>query len=282
MPELPEVETVRRGLSAVMNGRVLREVIVRRPDLRCPFPENFVARLEGRRIGVLARRAKYLIMPLDDGWNVLIHLGMSGSMVIVDKNDTTGERQAGKHDHVEFVTDGGRRIVYHDPRRFGLMDLCAASEMATHPLLRRLGAEPLDGSFTADVLGAALSRRSSPIKTVLLDQGVVAGLGNIYVCESLHAAGISPFRAAASLSERETERLVLAIREVVSRAVEAGGSTLRDHRQPDGTLGYFQHMFAVYGREGEACPLCRERNDAVISRAVQSGRSTFYCPQHQL
>lgn len=282
MPELPEVETVRRGLSEVMNGRVLREVILRRPDLRRPFPENFVVRLEGRRIGVLSRRAKYLIMPLDDGWNVLIHLGMSGSMAIIDENDVSGERQAGRHDHVEFATDGGKRIVYRDPRRFGLMDMCAASDMGTHPLLRTLGPEPLDENFTADVLEAALSGRSSPIKTVLLDQTVVAGLGNIYVCESLHSAGISPFRPAASLSGREIERLVLAVREVLSRAVEAGGSTLRDHRQPDGTLGYFQHMFAVYDREGEACPLCRDRNDAVISRAVQSGRSTFYCSRHQL
>ena len=280
MPELPEVETVRRGLSVVLDGRTLRRVIVRRANLRRPFPDNFAAALEGRRVGMIGRRAKYLVVPLDNDQNVLIHLGMSGRMMILDGSNT----ETGPHDHVEFSTDEGVRVVYRDPRRFGLMDLCGVSEMETHPLLCALGPEPLGNGFNATVLAEALQHRNGPIKTVLLDQGVVAGLGNIYVCESLFYAGISPFRSASSLTASELSLLVDVIRDVLLRAVEAGGSSLRDHRRPDGELGYFQHSFAVYGREGEPCPHCLQAGEGscAVVRVAQGGRSTFYCSKTQL
>lgn len=275
MPELPEVETVCRGLAMALEGRRLTAVQVRRPDLRLPFPPDFAERLTGRRILKVARRAKYWTLALDDGWVVLGHLGMSGRMLVGPRT----EGPAGKHDHVIFDTDDGQRVVYQDPRRFGLMDLLAAEGLADHSLLRGLGPEPLDDAFTPAVLSAALAGRQCPIKTTLLDQKVVAGLGNIYVSESLFRAGISPSRSAATVAGKRAERLVPAIKAVLTEAIAAGGTTLRDHRRPDGELGYFQHSFAVYDRAGEPCPGC----DCApgIRRIVQAGRSTFYCAKRQ-
>lgn len=274
MPELPEVETVRRGLMTVLEGRRLSAVSVRRPNLRRPFPPDFACRLQGRRITALGRRAKYLTLALDDGWVVLVHLGMSGSMVIAD-----GDTPPGKHDHVIFDTEEGRRVIFHDPRRFGLMDLVRAEDLAGHPLLRGLGPEPLDESFTPAVLMAALAKRSGPVKAVLLDQTVVAGIGNIYASEALFRAGICPTRSASGIDGNDAVRLTAAIKEILTAAIKAGGSSLRDHRQPSGELGYFQFSFAVYGREGQPCPGCTCQDG--IKRIIQAGRSTFYCEKKQ-
>lgn len=280
MPELPEVETVARGLAEVWEGRVLTHVECRRPDLRIPFPDGFAERLIGRRIRTVTRRAKYLVVPMDDGLVLLGHLGMSGRMVISRLRNTP----PGRHDHVEFRTDDGVVVTFTDPRRFGLMTLCGESGLADHPLLAGLGPEPLDEGFTPEILAAALAARRTPVKTALLDQGVVAGLGNIYVCESLFRAGIAPTRRAESLNGAEIALLVRTIRAVLAEAVTAGGSSLRDHVQPSGELGYFQHSFAVYDREGERCPGCDcdvERTGG-INRVVQSGRSTFFCASRQV
>lgn len=289
MPELPEVETVRRGLAPVLEGRRLVEVIARRPDLRWPFPERFADRLGGRRIEGLGRRAKYLIAHLDtpqDGKaaDVLImHLGMSGSFRIESPDATPATPGAftlprsklEAHDHVVFRTEDGVEVIYNDPRRFGAMLLVPRDELDAHPLFRDLGPEPLGNAFDASHLLAASARRNSSLKATLLDQKVVAGLGNIYVCEALHRAGIGPERKASSLTPAEAERLVTAIRLILAEAIEAGGSTLRDHAQVDGTLGYFQHTFRAYDREGEPCltPGCHGQ----IIRLVQNARSTFYC-----
>lgn len=276
MPELPEVETVCRGLALALEGRRLTRVEVRRPDLRQPFPRGFAGRLVGRRVLRVGRRAKYLTLSLDDGWVVLGHLGMSGRMLVAS---AAAAGPPGKHDHVVIETEDGQRVVFNDPRRFGLMDLVTAQDLANHPLLVGLGPEPLDAAFTPAVLSAALAGRSGPIKTALLDQRLVAGLGNIYVSEALFRAGISPLRTAATVAGRRAERLVPAIKAVLTEAIAAGGSSLRDHRRPDGELGYFQHAFAVYDREGEACPGCVCKDG--IRRIVQSGRSTFYCQKRQ-
>jgi formamidopyrimidine-DNA glycosylase len=275
MPELPEVETVRLGLETAMAGRVLAKVTQRRLDLRRAFPIDFAARLTGRRILALGRRAKYLTLLLNDDWVLLIHLGMSGRM-LVERQDAT---LPGRHDHVLFDLDDGMRVVFHDPRRFGLMDLTPADLLASHPLLRHLGPEPLGPDFTAKVLARRIGGKSSPIKLVLLDQAVVAGIGNIYASESLFRAGIAPDRPAASLRPREIGRLVPAIRAVLQEAIAAGGSSLKDHRRPDGQLGYFQHSFLVYDREGQPCPDCRCGSG--IRRVTQGGRSTFYCAVKQ-
>jgi formamidopyrimidine-DNA glycosylase len=275
MPELPEVETVRIGLEMAMGGRILQQVTQRRPDLRRPFPPNFAERLTGRRILTLARRAKYLILNLDDGAALLVHLGMSGRM-LVGRQD---EAEPGRHDHVIFDIEGGARVVFNDPRRFGLMDLCGQDVLAQHPLLRDIGPEPLPDSFTPKMLAQRVAGKSSPIKIALLDQSVVAGIGNIYASESLFRAGISPERAANSLKPREFARLVPAIQAVLTEAIAAGGSSLRDHRRPDGELGYFQHGFLVYDREGQPCPGCSCKSG--IRRLVQGGRSTFYCAERQ-
>jgi formamidopyrimidine-DNA glycosylase len=276
MPELPEVEIVCRGLAVAMEGRRLTKVQLRRADLRRPFPPSFADRLIGRRIELVARRAKYMTLFLDDGWVLLAHLGMSGRMVV----GPCDGRTPGKHDHVIFETDAGRRIIYQDPRRFGLMDLVTAEDLAAHPLLRDLGPEPLDAAFTPKCLSAALATRLGPIKTALLDQTLVAGIGNIYASEALFRAGIAPTRAAFSVAGRRAQRLVPALKAVLAESILAGGSTLRDHRRPDGELGYFQHSFAVYDREGEPCPGCS--CETGIRRMVQSGRSTFYCAKRQL
>jgi len=288
MPELPEVETVRWGLSAALEGRVLTRVNAKRADLRIAFPQGFAARLMGRRVTRVRRRAKYLLLDLDSCETLIMHMGMSGRFTVhgaqapvkpggfhhKTADDGSGE---GKHDHVVFETDEGTRIVFTDHRRFGLMTLAATEAVEEHPLFAGLGPEPLDDAFTPASLGAALKGKRTPIKSALLDQRVVAGLGNIYVCEALFRARISPKRLAASVAGARALRLVPAIKAVLKDAIKAGGSSLRDYAKADGELGYFQHHFAVYGREGKPCPSCR----GTIKRIVQAGRSTFYCPSCQ-
>ncbi|MFN8948635.1 MAG: bifunctional DNA-formamidopyrimidine glycosylase/DNA-(apurinic or apyrimidinic site) lyase [Alphaproteobacteria bacterium] len=276
MPELPEVETVRRGLAPVLEGRVLARVLARRNDLRFPLPKNFAGRLTGRRVLRLSRRAKYILAHLDNREVLLIHLGMSGRFQI--EGQGVGQfvhpgAMTGKHDHVEFLTDNGARIVYTDHRRFGSMDLVPEADLAMHRLLRAIGPEPLSEAFDGGLLAVRLEGKRTPIKAALLDQRVVAGLGNIYVCEALFRAGISPRRQASTVRLSRTARLVPDIKAVLAEAILAGGSTLRDFKDTSGELGYFQHRFDVYDREGEACRRC----GAPVRRIVQSGRSTFFC-----
>jgi formamidopyrimidine-DNA glycosylase len=290
MPELPEVETVRLGLAAALQGHTLARVRLNRADLRKPFPERFAARLTGRRVADLRRRAKYLLLDLDGGETLVMHLGMSGRLTVHGPkaaampgrfhNKMPGDGSGGgKHDHVVFETDEGVRIVFTDHRRFGLMDLAGTAALGSHPLFAGLGPEPLDESFTPAVLGAALKGKKTPIKSALLDQRVVAGLGNIYVCEALFRAGISPKRLAKTVPGPRCEKLVPAIKTVLRAAIKAGGSSLRDYAKADGELGYFQHHFAVYDREGKPCP--GKDCAGIIKRIVQAGRSTFYCPSCQ-
>ena len=275
MPELPEVETVRRGLEIAMAGQTLISVLQRRPDLRRPFPPFFADRLTGRRIVALKRRAKYLTIETDDGNLLLIHLGMSGRMLVGPQDDAP----LGRHDHVVFDLDNGQRVIFNDPRRFGVMDLFPAEEVASHPLLMHLGPEPLGDDFTARSLAKRIKDKISPIKVVLLDQKVVAGIGNIYASEALYRAAISPDRAACDVKKREIEILVPAVKQVLEEAIAAGGSSLKDHRQTNGELGYFQHSFKVYDREGQPCPDCSCKEG--IRRLTQAGRSTFYCASKQ-
>lgn len=286
MPELPEVETVRRGLAAVMEGRPITHVTVRRRDLRRPVPVDFAERLEGRTVVSLDRRAKYLQFHLDDGTVMLAHLGMSGRMVIEHPGDAEAARPGafkhdvsigGKHEHIVFTVGNGTMIRFSDPRRFGSMDLTTEAGLARHPLLRHLGPEPLDPALDGPVLAGLLTGKRTPIKSALLDQRLIAGLGNIYVCEALFDAGLSPRRGAHTVGKVRAARLVAAIKAVLLRAIEAGGSTLRDHVAPSGEIGYFQHSFHVYGREGEPCPSCA----APVRRIAQGGRSTFFCPSCQ-
>jgi formamidopyrimidine-DNA glycosylase len=248
--------------------------------LRQPFPPDFARRLTGRRIERVGRRAKYLVIHLEDGLVLLAHLGMSGRMVIRSAADPVAP---GPHDHVILAAEGGTVVTFTDPRRFGLMTLAEEDGLASHPLLAGLGPEPLDEAFGVGHLVAAFAGRSAPVKTLLLDQRLVAGLGNIYVCESLFRAGISPLRPAGEITRRELGRLVPAIRAVLAEAIAAGGSSLRDHVRPDGELGYFQHSFAVYGRTGEACPgcTCDLAETGGIRRVAQGGRSTFFCARRQ-
>jgi formamidopyrimidine-DNA glycosylase len=285
MPELPEVETVRRGLlPALSGGRILR-VEQRRADLRFPFPPDFAARLAGRRILDLRRRAKYLLADLEGGETLVMHLGMSGSFRVDEATPGRFHHPRDKsaaHDHVVLHMESGARVTYNDPRRFGFMLLVATPEIDRHKLFAGLGVEPLGPRLDAAGLAQAFRGRSAPVKALLLDQRLVAGLGNIYVCEALHRSGISPRRAggrlvtAAGRPTAALARLPQAIRAVLGEALAAGGSSLRDHRQADGSLGYFQHAFRVYDREGAACPTpgCA----GTIVRIVQSGRSTFHCP----
>lgn len=278
MPELPEVETVRRGLAPALEGRRLKTVTLNRGDLRFPFPPSFAARLTGSRIGRLNRRAKYLLGELDSGETLLIHLGMSGSFRVEESDPGAFAHPRSldpKHDHVIFETEAGQRVVFNDPRRFGFMTLIGADE--TSPYLEGLGPEPLSNSFNAPALSEAMAGKRSPVKAVLLDQRVVAGLGNIYVCEALFRARISPRRLAKNIGPARAERLAASVKAVLNEAIEAGGSSLRDHAATDGALGYFQHGFRVYGREGEPCRVC----GTSIARIVQSGRSSFYCPSCQ-
>ena len=279
MPELPEVETVRRGLIPALEGRRLTRVEQRRPDLRFPFPEGFVQRLTGAVITRLERRAKYLVGRLDRGGLLIMHLGMTGRFEIDGAVPGQFEQAVApdpKHAHVVFETEGGGRVTYYDPRRFGFMGLIDGEALEVHPWFAGMGPEPLEADFSPAVLEAAFAGRKQGPKSLLLDQRVVAGLGNIYVCEALHRSGISPLRPAGGISRRRLGRLTADIKAVLTEAVEVGGSTLRDFAAADGALGYFQHRFRVYGREGEPCPTqgCR----GVVERAVQSGRSTFHCP----
>ena len=293
MPELPEVETVRRGLAPFMEGGRIRTLTLNRADLRFPLPTNFAARVEGRRVLHLSRRAKYLLIELEDDLTIIAHLGMSGSFriedatALADFHHPRSKDQA--HDHAVFVMTGDEggdvRIIYNDPRRFGFMDLAATSELDSYPAFSMLGPEPAGNALSADYLAERFQHKKSPIKAALLDQRVIAGLGNIYVCEALHRAGIGPERLASSLvskagrPSRQLEDLTRAIRDVIAEAIEAGGSSLRDHIQTDGSLGYFQHRFRVYDREGQPCvtPGCQ----GTVARIVQSGRSTFHCPSCQ-
>lgn len=275
MPELPEVETVRRGLVPVLEGRRLAWVVQRRSDLRFPLPDDFSRRLTGRTVETVERRAKFLVVRIAGGDVLLWHLGMSGRVVIHE----TAPPPHDKHDHIEFGTGDGMTIRFNDARRFGFMDLVAAERLAVHPMLAKLGPEPLSDDFSAVVLAQRLRGRNTPVKAALLDQKVVAGIGNIYASEALFHAGISPRRRACTVQGKRAARLARAIRDVLSAAVAKGGSTLRDHRQPNGELGYFQHAFAVYDRAGEACPGCD--CGRAIRQIAQSGRSTFYCPARQ-
>ena len=276
MPELPEVETVRRGLEPVLEGSRLIRVQARRPDLRFPLPKDFQTRLEGRRVSGIGRRAKYLLVALDGPDTLMIHLGMSGRIRIHRGPPPPPE----PHDHVDFATAAEATIRFHDPRRFGFMDLIPTETLFDHPLLASLGPEPLDNAFDGPGLAARLRGKKTSIKAALMDQRVVAGLGNIYVSESLFRAGISPKRTAATVQGGRAEKLAQAIRAVLNDAIAAGGSSLRDHRQPSGGLGYFQHRFAVYGRDGEACPGCTCAEKAIRS-IVQGGRATYFCPTRQ-
>ena len=288
MPELPEVETVRRGLAPVMEGDMIAQAQVNRPDLRWPLPDRMAERLTGARVMALRRRSKYILADLDRGETLLIHLGMSGRMLVsgspVPPGDTGGDRvmqgqfhhdhpAPEKHDHVVLQMAGGARVTFNDARRFGAMDLMPTRSAESHWLLRDLGPEPLGNGFDESYLVARLAGRRTPIKAALLDQTVLAGLGNIYVCEVLFRAGIHPARQARDVA---AFALVPLIRAVLAEAIAAGGSSLRDYRQSDGELGYFQHAFRVYGREGAGCitPGCT----GIVGRIVQSGRSSFFCP----
>lgn len=282
MPELPEVETVRRGLLPVMEGHTIALARVNREGLRWPFPPNMAARLTGARVTALRRRSKYILAELSTDETLLIHLGMSGRMLI--SGQMTGafhhdHPTVQKHDHVVFDMQGGVRVTFNDPRRFGAMDLMPTGAAERHPLLAALGPEPMGNTFDESYLVARLRGRNTPIKSALLDQHIVAGLGNIYVCETLYRARIAPQTKAGDLSGTQAAALVPIIRDVLAEAIEAGGSSLRDFRQADGELGYFQHSFQVYGREGQPCatPGC----GTAIGRIVQSGRSSFYCPNCQ-
>ncbi|MCW4115808.1 bifunctional DNA-formamidopyrimidine glycosylase/DNA-(apurinic or apyrimidinic site) lyase [Aurantimonas sp. MSK8Z-1] len=293
MPELPEVETVRRGLAPVMEGARIESVELRRPDLRFPLPPGFAAGLAGRRVEALGRRAKYLLADLDDGAVLAMHLGMSGSFRIERCNEveTPGlfhhpRSEERLHDHVllHLQTRGGppASIVFNDPRRFGYMTLLPRAEMEAHPFFRDLGLEPTGNALDGTALAALFAGKQAPLKAALLDQRLIAGLGNIYVCEALWRAGLSPRRGAGSLVRKDgrpttrLEALARHVRETIADAIEAGGSSLRDYRQADGSLGYFQHRFAVYDREHDPCqrPGCR----GIVARITQSGRSTFFCP----
>ncbi len=280
MPELPEVETVRRGLLPVMEGQRIDQAQVNRPDLRFALPQNMAARLTGQVVQTLRRRSKYILADLSSGETLLIHLGMSGRMLI--SGTQLGQFHHAhpapeKHDHVVLTMQSGARVTFNDPRRFGAMDLMPTASWQTHKLLADLGPEPLGNTFNETYLAQRLANRATPIKSALLDQKVVSGLGNIYVCEVLHRAGIAPNRLAGDLTAQQAAALVPLIRTVLSEAIEAGGSSLRDYRQADGELGYFQHTFRVYDREGQPCPACA----TAIERLVQSGRSSFYCPSCQ-
>lgn len=282
MPELPEVETVRRGLAPVMEGARIARADVNRPDLRWPFPDRMAERLAGARVDRLRRRSKYILADLDSGETLLIHLGMSGRMMV--SGDPLGRfvhdhPAPEKHDHVVLHMENGARVTFNDPRRFGAMDLMPTVGAEAHKLLASLGPEPLGNAFHDAHLIAALKDRNTPVKSALLDQKIVAGLGNIYVCEALFRAGVSPRRKAGNIAAARVGALVPIIRTVLQDAIEAGGSSLRDFRQADGELGYFQHSFDVYGREGEPCR--REGCGGTVGRIVQSGRSSFYCSQCQ-
>ena len=274
MPELPEVETVRRGLALKMTGRKIIAAELRRQDLRRPFPPMLARTLTGAAIGKLTRRGKYILIELDDNGTLLLHLGMSGRI-------TAGPADVphAPHDHVVLTLDDGTVVRFNDARRFGLLDYMRRGEEAAHPLLADMGPEPLEPGFDGKYLARRLAGKMTPIKAALLDQKIVAGLGNIYVCEALYRAGISPRRLAATVTGVRAGKLATAIKATLSDAIKAGGSSLRDYVQADGELGYFQHQWAVYGHEGEPCPGCTCKEG--VRRIVQSGRSTFFCAKKQ-
>ncbi len=293
MPELPEVETVMRGLAPVLEGRRIASLALRREGLRFPFPSDFAERLVNRQVERLTRRAKYILATLDSGECLLVHLGMTGRFTVRSAAGTrnlgefyyetaAGDDGDGPHDHVVMTLDDGTRVIYTDPRRFGVMDILPESGIAAHRLLRDLGVEPLGNAFHAAYLAERFRGKAAPLKAALLDQRIVAGLGNIYVCEALHRAGLSPKRKSATLVRKQApdprlEALASHIRDVLREAIAAGGSTLQDFAHTDGAQGAFQQRFLVYDREGEPCSRC----GTPIKRLVQSGRSTFYCPACQ-
>ncbi len=293
MPELPEVETVRRGLAGVFVGARFERVEQRRADLRFPFPDRFVERLTGTRIINLSRRAKYLLVHLESDEVLIMHLGMSGRFLVQRPGANAqkpgeflyGTGNHARHDHVVFAMSNGATVIYNDTRRFGFMTLARMDELGSHKLIAGLGVEPLGAELTPEYLAMCCRSKKTSLKAALLDQRIVAGLGNIYVCEALYRSGLSPRRKASALATRSgqaterAERLVPEIRAVLEDAIKAGGSTLRDYHAPEGDLGYFQHSFAVYGREGLEC--ARPNCGGTIRRIVQGGRSTFYCPRCQ-
>lgn len=296
MPELPEVETVRRGLAPVMEGSRITKLAVNRPDLRFPFPEGFAELLEGQVVISLGRRAKYLLIDLENGLTIVAHLGMSGSFRIEldgDESSVPGDfhmerSKDGKHDHVIFYLDGpmGKaRVIYNDPRRFGFMHMVERNNLDRYPAFAGIGPEPTGNALSSDYLAKRFAGKKQPLKTVLLDQKVIAGLGNIYVCEALWRSGLAPDRAAGTIVAKDgtvtqqLQELTQHIREVIADAIAAGGSSLRDYIHADGTLGYFQHSFSVYDREGDACR--RAGCNGTIGRMVQAGRSSFYCAECQ-
>jgi formamidopyrimidine-DNA glycosylase len=276
MPELPEVETVRRGLAPAMEGKRILRVQTRRKDLRFPFPENFNQRIEGARMKHLGRRAKYLVGELSNGEALIMHLGMTGRFTVSGIKPGKFHHAAGedeKHDHVVFEMQGGARVVFNDARRFGFMDLWPVDDLENYAPFSGMGPEPISNAFSGAYLAEAFKGKKTPVKSALLDQNVVAGLGNIYVCEALFRSGISPKKLAGAIRKDRLERLAIEVRKVIEEAIVAGGSSISDFRQSDGELGYFQHSFQVYDREGDACVVCAKP----VKRMVQSGRSTFYC-----
>jgi formamidopyrimidine-DNA glycosylase len=289
MPELPEVETVRRGLEPVLVGNAFTRVEQRRGDLRFPLPKDFGPRLSGRRVEALDRRAKYLLARLDDGEVLVMHLGMTGRFRIDHANGLAGaahtKGKVPKHEHIVFHLGDGTAIRYSDARRFGLMDLIRAERLDKHALFKGLGIEPLSPAFTPSWLAGRLKGKATSIKAALLDQKLIAGIGNIYACEALHRAGISPLKLAGTLATKsgrptkKTEALVAAVKAVLADAIKAGGSSLRDYKRADGRLGRFQHRFKTYNRQGKPCP--RKGCGGTVRRIVQGGRSTFYCPTCQ-
>ena len=279
MPELPEVETVVRGLQPVMSGQTVAQVDVRRPDLRIPIPKDFAKRIKGQQVAQVRRRAKYILIELESGDTALVHLGMSGRIFI----DTETPEPPGKHDHIIFTLGNGTQIRLNDPRRFGLVEIDRTDTLDDHRFFAKLGPDPTGNAFNGPALASALKGKKCSIKAALLDQRVVAGLGNIYISEALFESGISPKQLAGSVQGVRAEKLAQAVQQVLARAIAAGGSSLRDFVQPSGELGYFQHQWAVYGREGEPCPGCDcdISKTGGVQRFVQSGRSTFYCSRRQ-
>lgn len=271
MPELPEVETVVRGLEQAMQGRIIAHVTLNRKDLRLPFPPTLKT-LRDIKITDVSRRAKYILIGLKDGRTIIVHLGMSGRMTVSDSPAPE------KHDHMIIVLDSGMQVIFNDPRRFGLVDLVDTTVLDHHRLFSHLGPEPLEAPFNTAYLAEKFKGKKTAVKIAIMDQRVVVGVGNIYAAESLFESRIDPSRAAGSLRNDEIARLVSAIRSVLQRAITAGGSSLRDYVQTDGELGYFQHQWAVYGKEGQTCPSCKK---PCIVKITQGGRSTFYCPERQ-
>ena len=282
MPELPEVETIMRGISPFLTGATIKRIKLNRADLRWPFPENFASRVKEAKVLNLKRRSKYILIDLSTGETLLIHLGMSGKILVSNSkigNYFYESSKLANHDHVIFELNDGTIIKYNDPRRFGAMDLAKTDDLNNHKFLEKLGPEPLGNNFNSDYLKIKLSKKESPIKNVLLNQSVVAGLGNIYVCEALFMSGISPKKIACKISKNKCEELVQNIRAILISAIEAGGSSLKDFTDIQGNSGYFQFEFYVYGRENEYCKTAN--CDRKIKRISQSGRSSFYCPYCQ-